>query len=82
MPTSSEIKGIEEQLNELHTDKVSLRWFRTDSFYLYTDFASGSLYWDYEDKSLASYRFEGASRLIEVYLKTDPIQTGANLVLT
>lgn len=25
MPTSSEIKGIEEQLNELHTDKVSLR---------------------------------------------------------
>jgi len=61
---------------------VSIRRFRSDSFYLYTDFGSGNIYRDYDEKALSGYRFEGASWLIEVYLKTDPLQVNSNLVLT
>lgn len=81
-PTPSELKQYSEQISENHVDWLSLWRFRSTGFYLYTDFQSGNIYWEMTEPSLAGYKFETASRLVETYLKVDPLQSGSNLVVT
>lgn len=54
-------------------DILPLWWFTSTDFFLLTNFGHGNLYGWQDDPALWGYIFEGASRVCQIYFKTDQV---------